>query len=135
MSNALKISAYQQPARLLESQLRKAAQPSAQNTAQSSTLEFKELLSKELDGPKTLQFSKHAAARLQSRQLVFGEDELAKIENGLARAERSGSKETLVLTNDAALLVAVKSRTVVTVFDRESLKNGVVTAIDSALII
>lgn len=135
MSNALKISAYQQPARLLETQLKKPSLIATQHTAQPQTTEFKDLLSKELDAPKSLQFSKHASARLQSRQLVFGDAELAKIESGLARAEKSGSKETLVLTDDAALLVAVKSRTVVTVFDRESLKNGVVTAIDSALII
>jgi flagellar operon protein len=132
MSNALKISAYQQPARILETQLQKSSRTPA---VKPSTTEFKEILSSELGIAKPLQFSKHAAQRLESRNLVFGSEELTKIENGLAKAEKSGSKETLVLTNDAALLVAVKSRTVVTVFDRDTLRNGVVTAIDSALII
>ena len=132
MSNALKISAYQQPARILEGQLQQASRTQA---GKPPSTEFKEILSGELGITRPLQFSKHAAQRLESRNVVFGNEELTKIENGLAKAEKSGSKETLVLTNDAALLVAVKSRTVVTVFDRETLRNGVVTAIDSALVI
>jgi hypothetical protein len=39
------------------------------------------------------------------------------------------------MTDDAALVVSVANRTVITAFDREHLREGVVTAIDSAVII
>jgi len=51
------------------------------------------------------------------------------------KAQNRGSKETLILTDEFALVVSVKDRTVVTAFDRDNLRDGVVTSIDSAVIL
>jgi flagellar operon protein len=53
----------------------------------------------------------------------------------LDKAEAKGSKETLILFDDMAMVASVKNRTVITAFDRDKLREGVVTSIDSAIII
>ncbi|MCK4373485.1 MAG: flagellar biosynthesis protein, partial [candidate division Zixibacteria bacterium] len=57
------------------------------------------------------------------------------IAGAIDKADAKGSKETLILSDDAAFVVSVPNRTVITVFDRDNLREGVVTAIDSAVII
>jgi flagellar operon protein len=48
---------------------------------------------------------------------------------------QKGGKESLVMMGDAALVVSVKNRTVVTAMDRSQMKGNVFTNIDSAVVI
>ena len=80
-------------------------------------------------------FSKHASERLYSRGITLSAEQLHRLADAVDKANAKGSRETLVLTDEAALVVSVKSRTVITAFDRDNLRDGVVTAIDSAVII
>ena len=52
----------------------------------------------------------------------------------LTQVNAKGGRESLVMLDDTALVVSVKNDTVVTVVDREQLKNNVFTNIDSAVI-
>ncbi|MDZ4724420.1 MAG: TIGR02530 family flagellar biosynthesis protein [candidate division Zixibacteria bacterium] len=133
MSNGMKISAYQRPVNLLEISNRGKA-PTQQSPV-SNKGSFKDVLSTELNGSRGVTFSKHASQRLHSRGIELSDEKLLQISQGIDKAETKGSRETLILTDDAALVVSVKSRTVITAFDRENLKEGVVTSIDSAVII
>lgn len=137
MSDAFRINRYQQPVNLLEISARTTAAGARQKTDQAapaSGTSFQAVLGSELSG-SPLSFSKHAATRLQSRGVQFSPEQLQKISDGIDRAEQKGSKETLVLSDDAAMVVSVKNRTVITVFDKTQLREGVVTAIDSAVIL
>lgn len=96
---------------------------------------FKQLLDGELKNPRGIQLSKHAQERLFSRKIELSDDMLNRISDAVDKAETKGSRETLVLTDSAALVVSVKNRTVITAFDRDHLREGVVTSIDSAVIL
>ncbi len=83
----------------------------------------------------TLKFSNHAIDRMQSRGIRFSPEEMAKIENAVSKASSKGAKETLLLTDNSALIVSVKDNTVVTVMDKAALKDNVFTKIDSTVVI
>lgn len=93
------------------------------------------MFSRELAGDRKVTFSKHASERLFSRGITLTPEKLNRLADAIDKAAAKGSKETLVLTDEAALVVSVKNRTVITAFDRENLRDGVVTSIDSAVII
>ncbi len=127
-----KINNYQRPVNLIEIANRSKTQ-SASDSSEKVT--FKDMFSRELANSRQLYFSKHAHERLYSRGINLSEDKLNSIADAVDKAELKGSKETLILTDQAAFVVSVKNRTVITAFDKDNLKEGVVTAIDSAVII
>lgn len=81
-----------------------------------------------------LTFSNHAMERLKSRGISLSQTDMEKLEGAVENVAKKGGKESLVLVGDAALVVSVKNRTVVTALDRESMKGNVFTNIDSAVI-
>jgi len=81
-----------------------------------------------------LKFSNHAVERMMSRGIQFNKDEMAKLNDAVARAAAKGSKDSLILMNDSALIVSVKNKTVVTVMDKNALKENVFTNIDSTIV-
>ncbi|MEK3905212.1 MULTISPECIES: TIGR02530 family flagellar biosynthesis protein [unclassified Paenibacillus] len=82
-----------------------------------------------------LKFSNHAAKRLEQRGIELGSRQLDQISSAVDKAAAKGSKESLILMKDMALIVSVKNRTVVTAMDGNSMKDNVFTQIDSAVII
>lgn len=85
--------------------------------------------------PSQLTFSKHAIERLQRRNISMGPERVAKLNQALAKAEAKGSKDTLVLTGDAAFIMNVKNKMVVTAMDQSMMKENVFTNIDSTVIV
>lgn len=132
MANAVKISNYQRPVDLLEIARRNRNSESVRQPGKET---FKEMFSRELADNRSLQFSKHASQRLYSRDISLNDEQMNKIADAVDKAAEKGSKETLILTEDVALVVAIRNRTVVTAFDRDNLRDGVVTSIDSAVIL
>lgn len=84
---------------------------------------------------KLVKFSHHAEVRLQQRGIHLHTEQLAKLESAIDKVAAKGAKESLILFKDMALIVNVKSRTVVTAMDGASVENNVFTKIDSAVII
>lgn len=84
---------------------------------------------------KTLTFSRHAEVRLKQRGIDLMPEQLQKIESAVSRAAAKGAKESLVIMNDLAFIVNVKSRTVVTAMDGAQLRDNVFTQIDSAVVV
>ncbi|MNC19878.1 hypothetical protein D3C75_678170 [compost metagenome] len=82
-----------------------------------------------------LKFSNHAAKRLEQRGIELGSSQLDQISSAVDKAAAKGSKESLILLKDMALIVSVPNRTVVTAMDGSSMKDNVFTQIDSAVII
>jgi len=83
----------------------------------------------------TLKFSAHASQRLQDRNIRLDQATMAKVSDAIDKAEAKGIEDTLVLTQDAALIVSVKNRTVITAMDRNSLVGNVFTNIDGAVVV
>jgi flagellar operon protein len=82
-----------------------------------------------------LKFSNHAVERMRTRGIHFAPEQLDKISSAIDKARLKGAKETLVLTDQSALIVSVKNNTVVTVMDSQNLKENVFTNIDSTVVI
>lgn len=84
---------------------------------------------------ETLKFSNHATARMKERKIQFSPEMMKRVSDAIDRAAAKGVEDTLILTKDAALIVNVKNRTVVTAVDPGSLKDNVFTHIDGAVIV
>lgn len=82
-----------------------------------------------------LKFSAHASQRLQERKISLDPATMLRVTDAIDKAEAKGIEDTLVLTGDAALIVNVKNRTVITAMDKGSLQGNVFTNIDGAVIV
>lgn len=84
-----------------------------------------------VDGVK---FSNHALDRMRSRGISFTPEDVTRLNDAVSRAAAKGSKDSLILMKDSALIVSVKNKTVVTVMDKTALKENVFTNIDSTIV-
>lgn len=80
-------------------------------------------------------FSAHAQSRLNERNITLSQHNLQRLDHGVQLAHRKGSVNTLVLMDDTAFIVNVKSRMVITAITREGAVDNVFTQIDSATIV
>ncbi len=80
-----------------------------------------------------LRFSNHAQKRLDTRQINLSDDGLTRLTNAVAKAEKHGGRESLVMVDDMAFIVNIKDRLVVTAIDAKSRGDGVFTQIDSVV--
>lgn len=94
---------------------------------------FAEILQKTGDS-QPLRFSRHALERMQRRGIDLGPATLARLHEGVARAAGKGSRDSLVLVDGTAFVVAVGNRTVVTAVGSEHMREHVFTNLDSAVI-
>ncbi|MFT3865958.1 MAG: TIGR02530 family flagellar biosynthesis protein [Solirubrobacterales bacterium] len=81
-----------------------------------------------------VQFSKHAAERVQSRGIAEDPQTVERLEKGVEMAAAKGSRAAVVLVDQNAYVVAVQNRTVITALDQAHMSNHVFTNIDSAVI-
>ncbi|MEO7163187.1 MAG: TIGR02530 family flagellar biosynthesis protein [Bdellovibrionia bacterium] len=103
-----------------------------QKKKEGSVSEFDEVLS-QVRPP--LKFSAHAFQRLKERNISLDPATMTKVNDAVDRAEAKGVEDTLILTKDAALIISVKNRTVITAVDRNALAGNVFTNIDGAVVI
>ena len=82
-----------------------------------------------------LKFSSHALSRIKERGISMSNDMMQRLEKAVQNAELKGSKDSLILADNAAFIVSVKNKTVVTVVDRNQLNGNVFTNIDSTVVI
>lgn len=104
-----------------------------QSGSTNSVGSFDQLLQNKIE-QGGVKFSRHATDRMQSRGINFSSNQMQRLESALSQVNAKGGRESLVMLDNTALVVSVKNDTVVTVVDREQLKNNVFTNIDSAVI-
>ncbi|MDW0111776.1 TIGR02530 family flagellar biosynthesis protein [Sporosarcina saromensis] len=85
--------------------------------------------------PTQLKISKHASDRLRERNIQITELEWTRIFDKVNEAKVKGIKESLVLLDQAALIVSVKNSTVITAMDRKEMKDQLFTNIDGTIIL
>jgi flagellar operon protein len=102
---------------------------------ENSNASFKNVLDKQINDKESFVISNHAAERLKERNVNFNENDMKNINEGINKAEQKGSKETLILYKDTALITSIKNRTIITAVARENSKNNVFTNIDSVVIL
>lgn len=105
-------------------------------TDEKSQISFEEILrNKQEEKTSDLKFSKHASMRLEERNISLTEEQNARLENGVAKADEKGIKESLVMIDSLAFIVNVPNKTVVTAMDQTETQDNIFTNIDGAVII
>ena len=94
---------------------------------------FAELLDSRIRGD--LNFSKHAQARLASRDISLSEGERGRLAEATSEAAKRGAHEALLLMGQMGFIVSVPSRTVITALDSSRMDGGVITGIDTAVMV
>jgi flagellar operon protein len=108
--------------------------PQKPASGQVSDSSFARVLEEKLPA-QGIKFSQHAQERLKSRNIVLSANDMANLEGAVNNVAQKGGKESLVMMKDAALVVSIKNRTVVTALDRSQMQGNVFTNIDSAVVI
>lgn len=96
---------------------------------------FEELLQREVTRQQDVKLSTHAEKRLRERNIALTETDIAKINRAVQQAAGKGSRDSLLLYGDLALVTSITNRTVITAMDSKSMDEHVFTNIDSAVII
>lgn len=86
----------------------------------------------EVFGSAQVKFSKHANERLAMRNIELDDSQIERLEDGMNKAREKGLKDPLVMVDNIAFIVNVKSNTVVTAVNNAG--KSVFTNIDGAVI-
>jgi len=81
-----------------------------------------------------LKFSTHANQRLDKRNIDLSRNSLERLNTAIDKAISKGSREALVLLDNAGFIVDARSKTVVTAFNLNSMKDKVFTNIDTTVL-
>ena len=87
------------------------------------------------EAQQMVKISKHASQRMAQRNIEISPTEWQKIDDQLQVAKNKGLKESLFLTQNAALIINVKNQTVETALDRQEASEQIFTNIDGAIIL
>jgi len=103
---------------------------------QNQGFSFEEILNQKRTSSESseLKFSKHAAMRLENRNINLSAEQSQRLENGVQKASEKGIKESLVLIDSLAFIVNVPNKTVVTAMDQGESSDNIFTNIDGAVI-
>lgn len=82
-----------------------------------------------------LKVSKHASERLAERNIQISESEWQRVSDKVFEARKKGVKDSLVLMEQAALIVSAKNATVITAMDRMEAKDQLFTNIDGTILL
>jgi flagellar operon protein len=99
-----------------------------------SSTPFAKVLDNKLTG-QPVRLSQHAVERLKSRGITLTDADMKQLAGAVDSVAQKGGKDSLIMMGDAALVVSVKNRTVVTAMDRQAMKGNVFTNIDSAVML
>ncbi|NLM74103.1 MAG: flagellar biosynthesis protein [Clostridiaceae bacterium] len=98
-----------------------------------SNNEFASILSQKLSEGRDIKISKHAAARLEARNINLTNEQVQRLKNAVDKAYSKGIKDTLIVMDEVAFVVNVNARTVITAVNQGELKENVFTNIDGAV--
>jgi flagellar operon protein len=107
-------------------------QKNSQNTVRQEE-SFKSILDKKLKSNDGLVVSKHAKLRMDSRNINLSDSQMKKIEDAVKKADEKGVKDSLVIMDNMAFVVNVKSKTMITAANNNDLKENIFTNIDGAV--
>ncbi|MBI2874500.1 MAG: hypothetical protein HYY09_05395 [Firmicutes bacterium] len=83
---------------------------------------------------KGVVFSAHARKRLEQGQVRLEAEAGDRLARAVSKAAERGSRESLILLEDLALVVSVQNRTVITAVPQPRSRSGVFSNIDSTVI-
>lgn len=85
--------------------------------------------------PDGFKLSAHAQQRIEQRGISMTVNEQQSLSDALLHLQEKGSRDALLMRSDAAFIVNVQTRTVVTAVDADELRERIFTQIDSAVLL
>ncbi|GAB5537436.1 MAG: TIGR02530 family flagellar biosynthesis protein [Rubricoccaceae bacterium] len=104
------------------------------DSASPRASDFAALLAKATEPPR-LTVSAHASQRVGERAIDLSEPVQQRISKALDTLDAKGSRDALLIGSDAAFVVSVPNRTVVTALALDEMKDRAITQIDSAFVL
>ncbi|MEW6697236.1 MAG: TIGR02530 family flagellar biosynthesis protein [Bacillota bacterium] len=105
------------------------------DTGTNKSVSFEELLHQEFQRQQGVKLSAHAEKRLKERDIILNETDLSRINQAVQKAAAKGSRDSLLLYGDLALVTSIANRTIITAVDSKNMEDHVFTNIDSAVIV
>ncbi len=102
-----------------------------QTKTEQVTESFSQVLEKQIGN---LTFSKHAMQRVEQRSLDVSNENLKRLNEGVALAQNKGLNDALILIDKTAFVVSTRNNTVITAVGGEDLTGNVFTNIDGTVI-
>jgi flagellar operon protein len=99
-----------------------------------NTKGFAEVLENQQRGME-VRLSAHAQERLNQQNITISPQDISRINEAARKAEMKGSRESLILLRDLALVVNIRNRTVITAINSARQKDKIFTNIDSTVIL
>lgn len=103
------------------------------NDSQKSETSFKDLLDQQIKN--TVTFTKHASIRKEQRNIEVSETDLEKLGDACDKAQEKGIGNALIMMEDSAFIVNAADKRVITVMDKNEMKNKLFNDIDGAVFI
>lgn len=97
------------------------------------TTNFNDILNNLQNKDRGYVLSKHAAERL--KEINFNDEDMKNIAEGFSMAEDKGSKNSVMIYKDVALIASIENRTLITAIEKERAESNVFTNIDSVVIL
>lgn len=107
--------------------------PAIKKPIQDHKVDFSSILNQKLNENREVKMSKHAAMRLEARNINLNNDQVERLKSAVDKASSKGVKDTLVVMDEVAFVVNVNARTVITAVNQSELKDNVFTNIDGAV--
>lgn len=121
--------------RILSTQLRPLPPSHKQSNKFVKNTHFHDLLTNELERHQPIKLSKHAEKRLQERGIVIDREKWLQIETKVREAKLKGVNDSLVVLDNAALVINAKNNTVITALDRREASAQIFTNINGTILI
>jgi len=97
-------------------------------------LAFRQAL-QEARGSQQVIFSAHARERIESRRISLDSHDMHRIEEVMDKVQAKGSRSSLLMLGEVALVASVTNRTIITAVDGAEAREHIFTDIDSAVIV
>lgn len=94
---------------------------------------FANILNEKIKGNDSFVFSAHAAQRLKDRNIIFNDNDMKTINEGINKAQGKGCRESVIFYKGTVLVTSIKNITIITVLDENSIKGNVFTNVDSVV--
>lgn len=103
------------------------------NDSQKTETSFKDLLDQQIKN--TVTFTKHASIRKEQRNIEVTDSDLEKLGDACDKAQEKGIGNALIMMENSAFIVNAADKRVITVMDKNEMKNKLFSDIDGAVFI
>lgn len=109
--------------------------PQTQTSTTVPNTSFGDILQEKLNDNNNVVFSKHAAKRVEERNINITATDLARLEEGIKLADSKNLNDALILVDRTAFVVNVPTSTVITTKANDEIQGDIFTNINGTVII